>query len=548
MNASDERTRSLWMTQEAVAPQARRLAEDLTCDVVVVGSGIAGLSVAYELSQIGKAVVVLDRGRIAGGVTSRTTAHLAPVCDDGVAELTKIRGEEMAAKFQASQSAAVDRIEAIVKKHNIACDFRRLDAYLFPAPGMSFKDAREEQDEEYKALRAAKVDVEKAKGVPLAGFEDAPVLRYARQATFHPLKYLKGLVAEIEAQGGRLFADSPVMEVEEHESGVRVKLEGGMAVTAGHAVFATNSPINDRVALHSKMAPYRTYAMAFTLPRGALADALYWDMADPYHYIRLQPGPGATDYLIVGGKDHKSGEADDGDVRFEALEAWIRERVPKLGNEAARWSGQVMDTIDYCGFIGVNPGNKRVLVATGDSGQGMTHGALAGILLKNLVIYGTGEWSDVYDPSRTPVSATMNFISENVTAIKNFSEYLMPAEIGSADELKPGQGGIMRDGLQKIAVSRDARRSASRLLRRVYASGLPRALELDRAMLGLSLPWFAFQSARRGAGRTSHCAAGEADATREGKSAQQGGSLVSPRCRRQNRAISASSAGCAFTV
>src|SRR6478609_4366915 len=223
MNASQERTRSLWMAQEAVAPDARRLAEDLTCDVVIVGAGIAGLSVAYELSQLGKSVVVLDRGQIAGGVTSRTTAHLAPVCDDGVAELAKTRGEEMAAKFQASQSAAVDRIEAIIKKHGIACDFRRLDAYLFPAPGMSFKDAREQQDQEYKALRAAKVEVEKAKGVPLAGFEDAPVLRYARQATFHPLKYLKGLVAQIEAQRGRLFADSPVMEVEERDNDVRVK-------------------------------------------------------------------------------------------------------------------------------------------------------------------------------------------------------------------------------------------------------------------------------------------------------------------------------------
>src|SRR6201995_303705 len=113
MNSSQERTRSLWMTQMAVAPDARRLSGDLTCDVVIVGTGIAGLSVAYELSQAGKSVVVLDRGRLAGGVTSRTTAHLAPVCDDGVAALTKIRGDEMAAKFQASQRAAVDRIEAI---------------------------------------------------------------------------------------------------------------------------------------------------------------------------------------------------------------------------------------------------------------------------------------------------------------------------------------------------------------------------------------------------------------------------------------------------
>src|SRR3954471_22994917 len=119
MNVSFERTTSLWMSQTKVAEGAPRLSEDLTCDVVVVGAGIAGLSVAYELSQVGKSVVVLDRGPIAGGMTSRTTAHLAPICDDGVKELTKIRGEEMAAKFQSSQSAAVDRIEAIVSKHKI---------------------------------------------------------------------------------------------------------------------------------------------------------------------------------------------------------------------------------------------------------------------------------------------------------------------------------------------------------------------------------------------------------------------------------------------
>jgi glycine/D-amino acid oxidase-like deaminating enzyme/nitrite reductase/ring-hydroxylating ferredoxin subunit len=455
MNANDERTRSIWMSAESIAPDAKSLDVDRSCDVVIVGAGVAGLSAAYELSQIGKSVIVLDRGAICGGMTARTTAHLTPICDDGVANLANLRGEDIAVKFHESQSAAVDRIEAIVNRHDIACDFRRLDAYLFPAPSMAFTEAREAQQKEFKALRTVKADVERGKGVPLKGFEDAPVIRYKNQATFHPLKYLAALIEQIKGQGGLLFANSAVMDVKETENDVQVKLGNGKTVAAAHAIFATNSPTCDWVEIHSKMAPYRTYAMAFTIPRGALADALYWDMADPYHYVRLQPGRGSTDYLIAGGADHKSGEADDGAVRFEALEAWVRELVPDLGREVNRWSGQVLETIDYCGFIGRDPSRQRTFVATGDSGQGMTHGAVAGIILKNLVIYGSSQWSEVYDPARKPASAIANYVRENVTAIKNFAEYLMPAEIDSAESLKPGEGGIMRNGSAKVAVCRD---------------------------------------------------------------------------------------------
>ena len=280
-------------------------------------------------------------------------------------------------------------------------------------------------------------------------------MRYPDQATFHPLKYLDGLVSAIRAKGGRIFANSAVTTIDERQSGVRLSVDGGGTIDAGMAVFATNSPINDRVELHSKMAPYRTYAMAFTLARGTLPDALYWDMADPYHYVRLNPGPGSIDYLIAGGADHKTGEADDGDVRFEAVEAWIRALVPALGKEVARWSGQVLDTIDYCGFIGRNPGSKNVFVATGDSGQGMTHGALAGILLKDLIVNGSSPWEAVYDPARKTPTGVVNLVRENVTAIKNFAEYMMPGELDSVDELQPGQGGIIRDGLHKIAACRD---------------------------------------------------------------------------------------------
>ena len=388
MNVRDEKTKSLWMRTE-VLPDAPLLQGKHVADTVIVGSGIAGLSAAYELTVAGKKVIVVDRGSIAGGMTSRTTAHLAPICDDGLSSLINLRGEEMARLFQQSQEAAVDRIEAIVGELAIDCDFRRLDGFLFPASDMKRDEARKQADKEFEAASKVGAAVERAGGVPLKGFRNAPALRYPRQATFHPLKYLQAVTRAILDGGGRIFAHSAVEAIEAGKEDVTVTLANGARITAQHGIVATNSPINKRVELHSKMAPYRTYAMAFTIPRDALPDALYWDMADPYHYVRLNPGPGGHHYLIAGGEDHKSGEADDGDKRFKNIEEWIRKLVPELGNEVHRWSGQVMTTLDHCGYIGRDPDDERLFIATGDSGQGITHGALAGMLIKNLIVSGT---------------------------------------------------------------------------------------------------------------------------------------------------------------
>jgi Rieske Fe-S protein len=195
--------------------------------------------------------------------------------------------------------------------------------------------------------------------------------------------------------------------------------------------------------------------MAFNLPKGAVPDGLYWDTLEAYHYVRLQPGKGKNDILIIGGGDHKSGEADDADARFLALDAWMRNLLPDLGKELHRWSGQIQDTIDYCGFIGRNPGEKRTFIATGDSGQGITHGAVAGMLISDLILKGQGPWEEVYDPARKPLKAAGTFLSENLTTAKNFAEYVGPGELDSYDELKPGQGAIVRKGLSKVAAYRD---------------------------------------------------------------------------------------------
>jgi glycine/D-amino acid oxidase-like deaminating enzyme/nitrite reductase/ring-hydroxylating ferredoxin subunit len=450
MNVDDEKTRSLWADTD-VASDAKPLKNDERTGVVVVGSGIAGLSTAYELQARGIEVVVLDRGKIGKGMTARTTAHLSPICDDTFESFAKIRGEDMAKLFWQSHSAGIDRMAEIVKTHGIECNFRRLDAYLFPAP----ETKQSELDSELRAVRKAGADAEKVKGVPLKGLRETGSLRYRNQATFHPLRYLRGLAEQIVKRGGRLYADTCVSEVKDNGNGVTVTTDQGRKIDATAAVIATNSPINDRVALHTKLAPYRTYAMCFTLPKDALPDALYWDTMDPYHYVRQQPGPGSVNYLIVGGADHKSGEANDAAARFEALEAWIRNLLPDVGKETHRWSGQVLDTIDYASFTGINPGDRNVFVHTGDSGQGITHGAMAGILLADLIASGSSPWRQLYEPSRKPAKGALNFVKENVTAVKNFCEYVAPGEIGSVLELQPGEGAIVREGMHKIAAYRD---------------------------------------------------------------------------------------------
>jgi Rieske Fe-S protein len=195
--------------------------------------------------------------------------------------------------------------------------------------------------------------------------------------------------------------------------------------------------------------------MAFTIEKDSLPDALYWDTLPEYHYVRLENGRGNTQYLIVGGADHKTGEADDAWARFEGLESWIRALVPKLGNITHRWSGQYLDPVDYAAYCGRNPGNDRIFVHTGDSGQGITHGAMAGLLLSRLIAGADAPWKEFYEPSRVVPSSAMNFISENLTAIKNFAEYVAPGELGSTDELQPGHGAIIREGLRKVAAYRD---------------------------------------------------------------------------------------------
>lgn len=451
MQARSEKTLSIW-ADTVVPPSKSQLRKDARADVCVVGAGIAGMTTAYLLGRAGKSVVVLDDGTIGGGMTGRTTAHLVTALDDRYFELEHLHGQKGARLAAQSHAASIDQIERIVRTEKVECEFERLDGYLFVPPG----DSTEILDREIEAAyRAGLTNVKLVERAPIQSYDTGKALRFPRQAQFHPLKYLSGLVNAIERDGGRIYTNTHAGNIEGGDQ-ARIETSYGPVVIADAVVVATNTPVNDRFAIHTKQAAYLTYVIGARAPKGSLPKALFWDTPDPYHYVRIETGNDGYDTLIAGGEDHKAGQSDDANVRFAALEGWSRTLFPMLEEIDYRWSGEVMEPVDGLAFIGQNPmDNKNVFIVTGDSGNGMTHGTIAGMLITDLILDRPNEWASLYDPSRKTLRAAKEFIKENLNVAEQFVDLVTPGEVESSEEVPRGSGAVIRRGLMKVAAYKD---------------------------------------------------------------------------------------------
>ena len=446
------KTVSLWQATSH-APLYQPLRESLRTGVCVVGAGVAGLSVAWELARRGHDVVVIDDGGIGEGVTARTTAHLSNGLDDRYFRLARWHGSEGARMAAASHSAAIDFIERTVSANSIECDFERVPGYLAAATASDEATLAHE----CAAAREAGLDVALMEDPGIAARGLGPVLRFARQAQVHPLRYLYGVADAAVRSRVRIHTWTHASEIHGGSS-AHVVCGDGSRVHASAVVVATNTPVNDRLALHTKQAAYRTFVIAVRVAADAFAPCLLWDTADPYHYARLWRDRDAQQtWLLVGGEDHRTGQPGDSNERFAALHRWMQER---LGIDAAvdhAWSGQIEEPNDGLGFIGRNPtGEPNVFVVTGDSGNGLTHASLGALLIADLIEGRENPWETLYSPSRKTLRAAGAFVRENASTALQYRELLTGGEIDDVEAIAAGRGAIVRRGLHKWAAFRDS--------------------------------------------------------------------------------------------
>ncbi|MEQ1878243.1 MAG: FAD-binding oxidoreductase, partial [Bdellovibrionia bacterium] len=381
--------RSVWHRENGNAQYAA-LTENLECDCAVIGGGITGLSTALELQRAGLSVIVLTEGRIGAGATGDTTAHLTFVPDLRLRALVDRYGLEKAAKVIQSLKSGLGQIAANVARHRISCDFQMVPARAFAESAEQAAGLRADQE----AALALGLDV-KDESVGGLGFDVEKIITVSGQAQMHPLSYLHGLASNFLLEGGRIFEGSRVVEIKDGERCEAVTAKG--SVKARDLVLATHSPLGVYLSLHTRVAPYFTYAMAVRL-RSHAPEGLYWDSSDPYFYLR----PLTTEdrkTLVVGGCDHKTGQEAHTLERYQKLENYVRARFD-VTDVTHYWGQEIFESVDGLPFIGKIPRTRGLWTATGFAGCGMTFGAAAGNILTDLICERENAFAGIFDPAR----------------------------------------------------------------------------------------------------------------------------------------------------
>jgi glycine/D-amino acid oxidase-like deaminating enzyme/nitrite reductase/ring-hydroxylating ferredoxin subunit len=431
--------------------------KDELTEVLIIGGGISGLTTAYCLLKAGKQVILVEDGNIGGGETGRTTAHLTCALDDRYYDIARIFNKEKSALAAQSHMQAVTWISNTISNEYIDCNLKIVDGYLFRHE----TDSPENLDKEFEATKDAGIPTEMAIPPGIQPVPENRAIRFPSQAQFHAVKYINGLAQAVVKLGGKIYTQTKASEVTKH--GAKAN---DFKITAQHIVVATNSPINDLVTMHTKQAPYRTYVIGARIKKDSLPYALWWDTGDqeskwtsyPYHYVRLEPLDEKYDLLISGGEDHKTGQADSENIpeemRYQKLEQWTREYFPQIEDVQFRWSGQVMEPVDCLAFIGKNPGDENIYIITGDSGNGMTHGTIGGMLVTDLITGIKNPYEEIYDPSRISFQTAKDFVEELANVGKQYADWFTSEEIKDVEALKPGEGAVVGSALSKKAAYR----------------------------------------------------------------------------------------------
>ncbi len=320
-----------------------KLNDNLECDVLVVGGGMAGILTAYYLQKVGRNVVLVEAHTIGSGMTANTTAVITAQHDTMYKDMIANNGYDVAKDYLYANLQAVENFKQLVEDEQIDCDFEITPSYLY-----SHKHSLED---EVKALHKLGYEAELVQDIDLP-FEIKNAVKFKDMAQFHPLKFLYAMAEKLT-----IYEHTMVKKIDDHTAyfdGGNIKFK--QAVVASHFPF-----VNKHGMFFIKMYQARSYVMAIEN-----ADAIggtYIDDREEGFYFR-QYG----DLLLVGKGEHRTGMKTRAINELKAF----KERYYPDAKMRCMWANQDCITLDDIPYIGEYGNMPDVYVATGFNLWGMT--------------------------------------------------------------------------------------------------------------------------------------------------------------------------------
>ena len=424
---------SVW-SSEVNFKKRETLNQDIQCDVLIIGAGMAGLLTAYMLSKSGREVVVIDARSTAGGVTKNTTAKITSQHDLIYDSIIKEFGEEGARQYARGNELAIEKYKEIIDAENIDCDFEYKDAYLYTLNNI------ESLEDEYNAALRSGIDAELVDGVSIP-VEAKKALKFKNQAQFNPLKFLRPISEKLT-----IYENTVALDITEDNTVVTkndMKIKANKIVVAAHYPFL-NTPGYYFMRMHQE----RAYVLS--LENAQDVNGMYKGIDKTGYSFRNY-----KNLLIFGGAARRTGENEEGGA-YEELRKAAKELYPNA-TEKYHWSTQDCMTLDNVPYIGhYSSKTPDIYVETGFKKWGMTSSMVAAMIISDMILEKENDFSEIFSPGRFDLSASMkNAAKDLVTTAKNFIAQRVDIPEETLKSIKNGHGGIVEHNGQKVGAYKD---------------------------------------------------------------------------------------------
>jgi glycine/D-amino acid oxidase-like deaminating enzyme len=362
------------------------LKKGLKVDTVILGGGIAGITTATLLKDLGYKVALIESNRIVKDVSIGTTAKISVAPNMIYNDLIKNLGKSKAQIYANANKKALDKIGEIVSEKKIKCEFERIPLYIYTESSSKV----EKINEEIKAARELGLPVSKADNIPLP-FKIAGALMYQNQAQFHPRKYLLALAENLAGDGCYIFENTNAITVKEGD--IKEVITDKGSIMANNVVVTTHTPVYDPDNLVKHLHPARSYVIGLYI-NGEFPEGMFIDF-DPTHTYRTTPTDKGELVIVAG--EHSPLDVKDRDEYYSRLEKYAREHLDVKSIEY-RWSSHDSISDDGLPMIGMTS-SEGIYVATGFGFWGMNNGTTAAIIISNMIDK-KNHPDNIFDPLR----------------------------------------------------------------------------------------------------------------------------------------------------